>query len=66
MLGGVMPSIEMDSGERKDVDEIIKFVRNFGIDKLSVNGRMVLAIELVRLFKPEIDELKRRKTDGPA
>jgi len=55
-----MPAIEIDANERKEVDEIIKFVRNFGLDRLSVEGRMVLAVELTRLFKPELDELRRR------
>jgi hypothetical protein len=38
----------------------VAFVKEF-LSCISVEGRFVLAIELMRLFKPEIDELKRRQ-----
>ncbi len=54
-----MPQIEIDPGERAKADRIVEFVKNFMGD-LSVEGRFVLAVEMVRLFKPEIDELRRK------
>jgi hypothetical protein len=57
-----MPSFEVDANERRKAEEIVQFVRNFMGD-LSVEGRFVLALELMRLMKPDLDELKRRQAD---
>jgi hypothetical protein len=54
-----MAQIEIDPRDRKKADEIVRFVKNFMTD-LSVEGRFVLALELMRLMKPELDELKRK------
>lgn len=59
-----MPEFELDSSDRKKAADIVEFVRNFMAD-LSVEGRFVLAIELIRLMKPELDELKRRQCNRP-
>jgi hypothetical protein len=58
-----MPQFEIDANDRRKAEEIVQFVRNFMGD-LSVEGRFVLAIELMRLVKPDLDELKRRQADG--
>lgn len=55
-----MPEIEITTGDRNTIDHVIRFVRDIGLDGLRPEARMVLAVELVRLMKPEIDELKRR------
>jgi len=57
-----MPQIEIDSNDRKSVDEIVKFVQEFGIRRMSIEARIVLVMELIRLFKPEVDELKRQRS----
>lgn len=54
-----MAAIEINSADKKRVDDLVNFVRNFAFD-LPVEARFVLAIEIVRLFKAEIDELKRK------
>jgi hypothetical protein len=58
-----MPAFEVNTNDRRKAEEIVQFVRNFMGD-LSVEGRFVLAIELMRLVKPDLDELKRRQADG--
>ena len=55
-----MPAIEIDSNERRKVDDLLRFVRNFYGD-LAVEGRLVFALEIGRLIKPEIDDLRRRQ-----
>lgn len=54
-----MAQISIDSKDKRQIDEIIRFVKNFALE-LPVEARFVLAIEMGRLFKPEIDELRRR------
>jgi hypothetical protein len=52
-----MPEFEVDRADRRRAEVVVAFVKEF-LSCISVEGRFVLAIELMRLFKPEIDELK--------
>ncbi len=54
-----MPGFHVTTNDRKKAEDIVGFVRNFMVD-LSVEGRFVLAVELMRLMAPELTELKRR------
>jgi hypothetical protein len=55
-----MPGFEVDRADRRRAEIIVAFVKE-SLSSISVEGRFVLAIELMRLLKPEIDELKRRQ-----
>ena len=54
-----MPRIEIDSNDRRRVDELVRFTRQFFLE-LPAAARMVFAVEMARLLKPEFQELKRR------
>lgn len=54
-----MPSIEIHSSDLQQVDMIVSAVR-VSVAALPTEARLVLAIELIRLMKPELDELRRQ------
>lgn len=58
-----MPSIEIDSVQRAQLDKLTAFVKDF-LAGLPAEARMVFAIEMNRLFRPELDELRRRAGFG--
>ncbi len=62
-LRGVMPELELKAGETKAIKRLVAFVAESAAD-LSVNARFALVIELFRAFRPEVDELNRRKREG--
>ena len=54
-----MPTIQVASADKRRVDDLMEFVRRF-FAELPVEARFMFAIEISRLLKPEIDELKRK------
>ena len=56
-------SISIDSKDRERVDSLITFLRQETINWPS-EARFVFALEIIKLIKPEIDELKRQHTNG--
>jgi hypothetical protein len=54
-----MPTIDIATSDRLRIEGLVEFMRRQIYD-LPVEARMVLVIELTRLFRPEINELKRK------
>lgn len=56
-----MAEIEIDRADRERAQRLVEFVKREFLD-MKVEARFVFAVEMSRLLKPEIDELKRRAT----
>ena len=48
------------SHDKRMVEDVVRFVGSFTRD-LSAAGRFMLACELLKLMKPELDEMQRNK-----
>ncbi len=57
-----MVHFDVSASDRTWAELLAEFVRR-SVGGLSTEGRFVLVIELMRLLKPEIDELNRREQD---
>lgn len=54
-----MATLEVNSDDRRRAEGLVDFVAN-EVRNWPIEARMVFAVEVTRLLKPEIDELRRR------
>lgn len=57
-----MPAISIDSGQKKGIDDVVKFVHIalVGNENFSLEARIVFVMEINRLFKADIDAWKKQ------